>query len=412
MNLSNLFRIAWRALNKNKMRAFLTMLGIIIGVASVIAMLAIGEGSKRSIEKQISEMGANMIMIMPYDNKAVGGVRMSASNVQTLKIKDCEDIRNKAQYVKDVSPYVSSSGQFIYQNNNYPASISGVAPSYLEIRQLKIKSGHMFTDSDVKRYNKVCVIGKTIADNLFTKGENPVGKIIRFNSIPFQVIGVLESKGYNSMGMDQDEIVLAPYTAVQKRILAIDYLHGIFCSAESEDLAPKAVESITQILANNHNIGNPDDYDFEIRSQKELSEMLTSTSDMMTILLACVAGISLLVGGIGIMNIMYVSVTERIKEIGLRMSVGAREKDILMQFLIESILISITGGLIGVIFGFFSSYGVKFFADGGFHRAVECGPFVCCVLGNRYLFWLVSGQKSSRTRSHRSTPIRIKLSSE
>jgi len=329
-------------------------------------------------------MGANMIMIMPYDNKAVGGVRMSASNVQTLKIKDCEDIRNKAQYVKDVSPYVSSSGQFIYQNNNYPASISGVAPSYLEIRQLKIKSGHMFTDSDVKRYNKVCVIGKTIADNLFTKGENPVGKIIRFNSIPFQVIGVLESKGYNSMGMDQDEIVLAPYTAVQKRILAIDYLHGIFCSAESEDLAPKAVESITQILANNHNIGNPDDYDFEIRSQKELSEMLTSTSDMMTILLACVAGISLLVGGIGIMNIMYVSVTERIKEIGLRMSVGAREKDILMQFLIESILISITGGLIGVIFGFFSSYGVKFFAGWPFFIepwSVALSFVVCSAIG-------------------------------
>lgn len=362
MNLSNLFRIAWRALNKNKMRAFLTMLGIIIGVASVIAMLAIGEGSKRSIEKQISEMGTNMIMIMPYDNKAIGGVRMSASNIQTLKIKDYEDIRNKAQYVKEVSPYVSSGGQFIYQNNNYPASISGVAPSYLEIRQLKMKSGHMFTDSDVKRYNKVCVIGKTIANNLFTKGEDPVGKIIRFNTVPFQVIGVLESKGYNSMGMDQDEIVLAPYTAIQKRILAIDYLHGIYCSAESEDLAPKAVESITQILAKYHNISNPDDYDFEIRSQEELSKMLTSTSDMMSILLACVAGISLLVGGIGIMNIMYVSVTERIKEIGLRMSVGAREKDILMQFLIESILISITGGLIGVIFGFFSSYGVKFFA--------------------------------------------------
>jgi putative ABC transport system permease protein len=362
MNLSNLFRIAWRALNKNKMRAFLTMLGIIIGVASVIAMLAIGEGSKRSIEKQISEMGANMIMIMPYDNKAVGGVRMSASNVQTLKISDYQDICNKAKYVGAASPYVSSGGQFIYQNKNYPASISGVSPSYLEIRQLKIKSGYMFTDSDVKRYNKVCVIGKTIADNLFTNGENPVGKIIRFNSIPFQIIGVLESKGYNSMGMDQDEIVLAPYTAVQKRILAIDYLHGVFCSAETEDLAPKAVESITQILAKNHNISNPDDYDFEIRSQEELSSMLTSTSDMMTILLACVAGISLLVGGIGIMNIMYVSVTERIKEIGLRMSVGARERDILVQFLIESVLISITGGLIGVIFGFLSSYGVKLFA--------------------------------------------------
>lgn len=344
------------------MRAILTMLGIIIGVASVIAMLAIGQGSKRSIEAQISEMGSNMIMIMPYDTENKGGVRMGPSNIQTLKNRDFEDIANKAQYVKNVSPNVSSSGQFIYQNNNYPSSINGVSTAYLDIRQLKIKSGYMFTESDIQQNNKVCVIGKTIADNLFKNGEDPVGKIIRFNAIPFEIIGLLESKGYNTMGMDQDDVVLAPYTAVQKRILAIDYLQGIYCSAETEDLTSKAVESISNILATNHNISNPEKYDFDIRSQEELSSMLTSTSDLMTVLLACVAGISLIVGGIGIMNIMYVSVTERTKEIGLRMSVGARGTDILWQFLIEAILISITGGLIGILLGFLASYGVTFFA--------------------------------------------------
>ncbi len=344
------------------MRAFLTMLGIIIGVASVIAMLAIGQGSKRSIESQISEMGSNMIMIMPYDADSPGGVRMGASNIQTLKNTDYEDIKNNAKHVKSVSPNVSSSGQFIYQNNNYPSSITGVSPAYMEIRQLKIKSGYMFTDIDIEKNNKVCVIGKTIVDNLFPNGEDPLGKIIRFNSIPFQIVGVLESKGYNTMGMDQDAVVLAPYSAVQKRILAINYLQGIFCSAETENLTSSAASSITDILATNHNISDPDKYDFEIRSQEELSSMLTSTSDLMTTLLACVAGISLIVGGIGIMNIMYVSVTERTREIGLRMSVGARGGDILSQFLIEAIMISITGGLIGVLLGFIASYGVTVFA--------------------------------------------------
>lgn len=366
------------------MRAVLTMLGIIIGVASVIAMLGIGQGSKKSIESQISEMGSNMIMIMPYDTESKGGVRMGSSNIQTLKNKDYEDIINKAAYVTAVSPNLSSSGQFIYQNNNYPASISGVSPDYMEIRQLKISEGYMFTELDIIENNKVCVIGKTIADNLFTNGEDPIGKIIRFNSIPFEIIGLLESKGYNSMGMDQDEVVLAPYSAVQKRILSIDYLQGIFCSAESEALTQKAVDGISDILGANHNISDPDKYDFEIRSQEELSSMLTSTSDLMTILLAAVAGISLVVGGIGIMNIMYVSVTERTKEIGLRMSVGAKGSDILWQFLIEAILISITGGLIGIMLGFAASSAVKTFA--GWPVVVEAWSVavsfaVCTIIG-------------------------------
>ena len=363
MNFTNLFKIALVALSRNKMRALLTMLGIIIGVASVITMLAIGQGSKRSIKSQISEMGSNMIMIHPYSDRSEGGARMSMSDMQTLKNEDFIDIRDHAEYVSAVSPNVSSSGQFIYQNKNYPSSINGVSPEYLSIRQLKVKSGTMFSTNDVETNNKVCIIGKTIVDNLFSSGEDPIGKVIRFNSIPFEVIGVLESKGYNTMGMDQDDIVLAPYTAVQKRILAINYLQGIYCSATTEDLTTKAVESITSILAENHHLSDPDNYDFEIRSQEELSTMLTTTSDLMTILLACVAGISLVVGGIGIMNIMYVSVTERTKEIGLRMSVGARGKDVLMQFLIEAILISVVGGIIGIFVGVGATFLVKWLAS-------------------------------------------------
>ncbi|WP_019540807.1 ABC transporter permease [Proteiniphilum acetatigenes] len=363
MNTENLFKIALVALSRNKVRALLTMLGIIIGVASVITMLAIGEGSKRSIRKQISEMGSNMIMIHPYSERGEGGARISMSNLETLKNRDYFDIRDKAEYVSAVSPNVSSSGQFIYQNQNYPSSINGVSPEYLTIRQLKIQSGSMFTREDVETNNKVCIIGKTIVDNLFTKGEDPIGKVIRFNTIPFEVVGVLESKGYNTMGMDQDDIVLAPYTAVQKRILAINYLQGIYCSAVSEEATPDAVESIMAILAENHGISNPDNYDFEIRSQEELSSMLTTTSDLMTILLACVAGISLVVGGIGIMNIMYVSVTERTREIGLRMSVGARGKDVLMQFLIEAILISVIGGIIGIFVGVGATFTVNWVAS-------------------------------------------------
>ncbi len=363
MNAENLFKIALVALSRNKVRALLTMLGIIIGVASVITMLAIGEGSKRSIRKQISEMGSNMIMIHPYTERGEGGARMSMANVETLKNKDLFDIKEKAQFVSVVSPNVSSSGQFIYQNRNYPTSINGVSPEYLTIRQLKIQSGTMFTEQDVATNNKVCVIGKTIVDNLFAAGEYPIGKVIRFNTIPFEVVGVLESKGYNTMGMDQDDIILAPYTAVQKRILAINYLQGIYCSAISEEATPRAVESITAILAKNHGIADPAKYDFEIRSQEELSSMLTTTSDLMTVLLACVAGISLVVGGIGIMNIMYVSVTERTREIGLRMSVGARGKDVLMQFLIEAILISVIGGIIGIFVGVGATFSVKWMAS-------------------------------------------------
>ena len=358
MNGTNLFKIALRALANNKMRAFLTMLGIIIGVASVITMLAIGQGSKRSIQAQISEMGSNIIMIHPGGERR-GGVRMDPSEMQTLKLTDYEALRDETNFLAAVSPNVSSSGQLIAGNNNYPSSISGVGTEYLDIRQLSVEQGEMFTEADIQVSAKVCVVGQTIVDNLFPGGEDPIGKIIRFNQVPFRVVGVLKAKGYNSMGMDQDDIVLAPYTTVMKRLLAQTYLEGIFASALSEDMTDYATDEITILLRRNHKLQADEADDFTIRSQQELSTMLNSTTDLMTTLLACIAGISLVVGGIGIMNIMYVSVTERTREIGLRMSVGARGIDILAQFLIEAILISITGGLIGVVVGCGASFVVK-----------------------------------------------------
>lgn len=350
MNLTNLFKIALRALANNKMRGFLTMLGIIIGVASVITMLAIGQGSKRSIQAEISEMGSNMIMIQPGGDIR-GGVRQEASSMETLKLEDYQNIVDETRYVAAVSPSVNSSGQVIYGANNAPTTIYGISPDYMEIRRYKVEDGEMFSDQDIAVAAKVCVVGKTVVDNLFPGGENPVGKVIRFQKLPFKIVGVLESKGYNSMGMDQDDLILAPYTTIQKKVLAITHLQGLTCSALKEEYTEQAIDEISEILRRNHKLKADEEDDFTIRSQQELSLMLTSTTDMMTVLLAAVAGISLLVGGIGIMNIMYVSVTERTREIGLRMSIGAKGIDILSQFLIESILISVTGGLIGVIFG-------------------------------------------------------------
>ncbi|THG55141.1 MULTISPECIES: ABC transporter permease [Muribaculum] len=355
MNFGNLLKIALKALNNNKLRCFLTMLGIIIGVASVITMLAIGQGSKNSIKAQISEMGSNMIMIHP-GNMQRGGVRQSADDMQTLQVEDYQTILEQAKYISAVSPSVNSAGQFINGNNNYPSTIYGITPDYLDIRKVKIQDGIMFSEQDIKSAAKVCLLGKTVIDNLFPNGEDPVGRVVRFNKIPFTVIGTLEPKGTNSMGMDQDDVVLAPYTTIMKRVLAIDYIQSLFASAKDESLTDQAIDEVTGILRANHKLKDNADDDFTIRSQQELSQMMNSTSDMMTMLLACIAGISLLVGGIGIMNIMYVSVTERTREIGLRMSIGARGVDILSQFLIEAIIISVTGGIIGVIIGTIASW--------------------------------------------------------
>ena len=383
MNGTNLIKIAVRALANNKLRGFLTMLGIIIGVASVITMLAIGQGSKRSIQAQISEMGSNMIMIHPGADVR-GGVRQDASAMETLKLQDYEDIVDETRFVSAVSPSVNSSGQAIYGANNAPTTVYGISPDYLEIRRYKVEDGDMFTEQDIQTAAKVCVVGKTVVDNLVPDGSNPVGKVIRFQKLPFRIVGVLESKGYNSMGMDQDDLILAPYTTIQKKVLAITHLQGITCSALKEEYTDQAIDEISEILRRNHKLKESDDDDFTIRSQQELSTMLTSTTDMMTVLLAAVAGISLLVGGIGIMNIMYVSVTERTREIGLRMSIGAKGIDILAQFLIESILISVTGGLIGVVFG----VGAALVVNGVAHFPIYIQPWsvilsfaVCTVTG-------------------------------
>lgn len=388
MNGTNLLKIAIRALANNKLRAFLTMLGIIIGVASVIAMLAIGQGSKRSIQQQISEMGSNMIMIHPGAEMR-GGVRQDPSAMQTLKLENYEKLSEECTYLSGISPNVSSSGQLVAGSNNYPSSVSGVSIDYLNIRQLSVEQGEMFSENDIRTAAKVCVIGKTIVDNLFPDGSDPIGKVIRCNQIPMRVVGVLKSKGYNSMGQDQDDVVLAPYTTVMKRLLAQTYLGGIFASALTEDMTEEAVEEITSILRREHKLKATDDDDFTIRTQQELSSMLNTTTDLMTTLLACIAGISLVVGGIGIMNIMYVSVTERTREIGLRMSVGARGVDILSQFLIEAILISITGGVIGVIIGCGASFMIKSIA----HWPVFIQPwsvllsFAVCTITGVFFGW-------------------------
>ncbi|MDE5806695.1 MAG: ABC transporter permease [Muribaculaceae bacterium] len=350
MNIQNLLKIALKALNNNKMRCFLTMLGVIIGVGAVIAMLAIGQGSKDSIKAQISEMGSNMIMIFPGTENH-GGVRQSASDMQTLKPADYEALEMGAEGISYMTPTVNGSGQWINGNNNYPSSAQGVNTQYLDIRQRKIAEGEMFTEEDVKKAAKVCVLGKTLVDNLFPDGSDPIGKVVRFGSIPMTVIGVLEEKGYNTMGQDQDDLALVPYTTVMKRILASDYLQGIQASAVDEAHTEQTISEITEILRRQHKLRDDEDSDFTIRSMQELAEMISSTSSMMTVLLAAVAGISLLVGGIGIMNIMIVSVTERTREIGLRMSIGATGRDIMMQFLIEAVIISVTGGILGILLG-------------------------------------------------------------
>ncbi len=398
MNVLNLFRIAWKALLRNKLRAFLTMLGIIIGVASVITMVAIGEGSKQSIRDQLSGMGSNMINIRPSSNFTVGGgARLGASSLQTLKVEDVNAIKNDAHFITAVSPGVSSNGQVINGALNWPTSIQGVSPDYLSIREWGLKDGINFTDNDVKTAAKVCLIGQTIVENVFTNGENPIGKVIRFGKIPLKVIGILTEKGENTFGQDQDDVILAPYTTVQKRILAIPYVQTIYASAIDEKSSDTATKEVTAILRKQHKLKGSDEDDFSIRTQAELISTISSTSELLTVLLAAIAGISLVVGGIGIMNIMYVSVTERTKEIGLRMSIGARGIDILLQFLVEAILISVTGGIIGVILGISACQLVNMFLKWPIlisDSSILLSFLVCAVTG--VFFGYYPAQKASR----------------
>ena len=351
MNFVNLMKVAFKAIANNKFRSFLSMLGIIIGVAAVIVMMAIGQGSKESIRQNISQMGSNIIMIRPGADKGPGGVRQDPSSMQTLKVDDYEKIKQNAKYCTYVSPEVSASGQVINGNNNTSTTMYGETPEYLDIKQWEITSGSVFTDEDIKKSAKVCIVGKTVVDELFPDGQDPVGKIIRFKSIPFRIIGVLKSKGYNSFGMDQDNLCITPYTTVMKRLTAQTYLSSINCSAITEEMTNDAIEELSTILREQHKIKEDAEDDFTIRSQQEMMETMSSTMDTVTLNLVVAAAFSLLVAGIGIMNIMLVSVTERTKEIGLRMSVGARGIDISNQFLIESIIISVTGGLLGILLG-------------------------------------------------------------
>ena len=358
MNYSNLSRIAINALRRNKFRAALTMLGIIIGVASVIAMLAIGNGSKKSIQDQISTMGANMVFVMPGSQQR-GGFQFGNADTRSLTLEDIDAIKKGADAVSYISPQVRSSGQVVFGSKNWPTTIYGTNADYFEVRKINIESGRVFNDREIKTMAKVCLIGKTVITNLFGEGVDPVGQTIRFKNIPFKIIGVLESKGQSTFGQDQDDLLIAPYTTVQRRILAITWIQGIYMSAIDEKSSDKAISEVTSILRTKHKIKPGDENDFQIRAQSELLTTFSSVSNVLTILLGAIAGISLLVGGIGIMNIMYVSVTERTREIGLRMSVGGRGKDILMQFLIESMMLSIFGGLIGIALGILAASGVS-----------------------------------------------------
>lgn len=350
MNITNLSKVSLNALMRNKFRSFLTMLGIIIGVASVIAMLAIGEGSKKSIQDQISSMGSNLVMVMP-GTQMMGGVQQGNASSRALDIKDVEAIKENCPSIQEVTPEVRGGGQVVAGSNNWPTTFYGGDVNYLDIKKVEVKSGRMFTEQEVSSAAKVCLVGQTVADNLFGDDVDPVGQTIRFKNIPVKVIGLLEGKGENTFGMDQDDLLIGPYTTVQKRMLAITHINAILGSALSEESTAQAVTEITAAMRSSHKLSADEEDDFQIRTQAELVSTFSSISNILTTLLGAISAISLLVGGIGIMNIMYVSVTERTREIGLRMSIGGRGLDILMQFLIESIMLSVIGGVFGIMLG-------------------------------------------------------------
>ena len=395
MNISNLFKVSIKAVANNKMRSFLSMLGIIIGVAAVIIMMSIGQGSKESIRAELSTMGTNLLTIRPGADMR-GGVRQDPSSMQTLKMAEYERILKEKRFITKVSPEVTASGQVIYGNNNTNTSVYGESPEYLDIKLWTVEQGDCFTDEDVRKASKVCVVGKTIVTELFGENVDPIGKTIRFKSIPMRIVGVLKSKGYNSWGMDQDNVIIAPYSTVMKRIAAQTFFSSIVCSAVTEELSDAAIEELTQILRDSHKLKDDAEDDFTIRSQAEMMETMSSTMDTVTIILVVAAAFSLLVAGIGIMNIMLVSVTERTKEIGLRMAVGATGAVISLQFLIESIIISLTGGLLGILVGWgASSFLVPMFGMPSSVPAwsIYVSFLVCVFIG--VLFGYIPAQKAA-----------------
>ncbi len=354
MKLINLIKIAIAAIRRNKMRSFLTMLGIVIGVAAVIAMLAIGQGSNASIRETISSMGTNLINVMPASQNK-GGVHQGRGASPTLVVEDVTYLENNGTLIEAVSPEVDGSGQIVYGSSNWPTTIYSGNEDYPFIKKYEIETGRIYTSKEIKTAAKVCLVGQTIVENIFDEGVDPIGKTIRFNKIPFKIIGTLKEKGDNTFGQDQDDMLLAPYTTVMKRLFRQTYLRAIVVSAKSEDLISETSAEITELLRASHKLNDSEDDDFEIRTQEELISNFGSISEMMLVLLGSIAAISLVVGGIGIMNIMYVSVTERTREIGLRMAIGGMGKDILRQFLLEASLLSILGGIIGVGLGVLAS---------------------------------------------------------
>ena len=345
MNFANLIQIALRALSNNKTRCLLTMLGIIIGVSSVITMMFLGESQKQNIRAEIGGMGTNLIIIRP-EWRQRGGAAVSAADLQCLKEGDYEAITNEAGYVSSVSPYVGSSGQAIVGANNAPTTVKGCSEQLAEIENYTVEEGAMWGRNEVRTAAKVCVLSAGLYRKLFPDGENPVGQNVRLETIPLKIVGTLKEKG----GED-DNFMYVPYTTVQRRMNGIRYLNAIYASAATEEVSAAAVDEIKAIVRDRHNIRKGDADDFEVMSMTEMLESLNEILGILTMVLSCIAGISLVVGGIGIMNIMYVSVTERTREIGLRMSIGAKSRHIMMQFLIESVIISIAGGLIGVALG-------------------------------------------------------------
>ena len=353
MRYLQILKVAYRALTRNKMRSSLTMLGIIIGVGAVIAMVAIGQGAKKMIDAQVSSLGDNLLTVFSGSHFH-RGVRSAAGTVTNLTDEDAQAILENCPAVTRVTPRVRTGAQIIAGNLNWNASVEGYAPDFVYIRSWPVASGSFFTDQDVRGATKVCVLGQTIVDELFA-GQDPVGEIIRINKLPFRVLGVLAPKGDNAFGRDQDDIVIVPYTTAQKKLIGITHVQYIMASAVDRSQIDVAENQITQLLRQRHKIPPGEEDDFRVRSQLDIASVAGSTSKIMTILLAAIASVSLIVGGIGIMNIMLVSVTERTREIGLRMAVGAKGRDILVQFLVESVVLCLAGGLIGILIGVLSS---------------------------------------------------------
>ncbi len=360
MKSLNILLSAFRALQRNKMRSFLTMLGIIIGVSAVIAMLAIGQGAEYSVKEQIAALGTNVLMVYPGAQQQAG-VRTAAGSSVTLTEDDAQAIARECPAVQYISPGSFGGGQVIAGNLNWSTATQGVGADYLQIREWPIEYGEFFTDQDVKSAAKVCVLGKTVADNLFPE-SSPVDQTIRIRNVPFKVVGVLTRKGQNTNGQDQDDVIFAPYTTVIRRLAHWPNLRFILVSATSLKDIDAAQTQIAELLRMRHKIQPYDPDDFTIRNQTDLAATATATTQILTILLASIASVSLLVGGIGIMNIMLVSVTERTREIGIRMSIGARARDILTQFLIEALVLSLLGGVTGIILGVFGSSAISHFA--------------------------------------------------